>query len=375
MRITLFNILLYISLPVFVISMFLFMTGVFALACARTGKKCTQKGTATLIQVIKCNRRDAAQSFEIAYTCDGTDHRIMVPEEYVEEGKFHNAPPGTQLPIWYDPKKPDRLVIAEEPSMQKTVKSWRRIRKRCLILMLIFGGLSAYALPRSAAEEQPLRAMTTIGSFSDEIKAVAEKTPDALVYTESIGSPDTFTVAVDDPDFARKALRIILNTPVSRQGCQVEMYQYQYEEYCFAFGEETYTFGYLPHSYFHYNGEYYELGQNQLGSLCGSLHERMEEGEAAVEPQSKWYGEDAVLKTKFLDNGDEARSLTELTLSAGGETLAGTIEGAYDVLSIDRQPDGYVIRYTYGDFYSHEAIRSSRITVENGEMVIADMEE
>ena len=101
----------------------------------------------------------------------------------------------------------------------------------------------------------------------------------------------------------------------------------------------------------------------------------MEEGEAAVEPQSKWYGEDAVLKTKFLDNGDEARSLTELTLSAGGETLAGAIEGAYDVLSIDRQPDGYVIRYTYGDFYSHEAIRSSRITVENGEMVIADMEE
>ena len=52
MRITLFNILLYISLPVFVISMFMFMTSVFALACARTGKKCTQKGTATLIRVL-----------------------------------------------------------------------------------------------------------------------------------------------------------------------------------------------------------------------------------------------------------------------------------------------------------------------------------
>ena len=43
---------------------------------------------------------------------------------------------------------------------------------------------------------------------------------------------------------------------------------------------------------------------------------------------------------------------------------------ACEVLSVDRQPDGYVIRYTYGDFYSHEAIRSSRITVENGKMVI-----
>ena len=63
-----------------------------------------------------------------------------------------------------------------------------------------------------------------------------------------------------------------------------------------------------------------------------------------------------------------------LTLTAGGETLTGAIEGAYEVLDIDRQPDCYVIRYTYGDFYSHEAIRSSRVTVENGKMVIENME-
>lgn len=50
-----------------------------------------------------------------------------------------------------------------------------------------------------------------------------------------------------------------------------------------------------------------------------------------------------------------------------------TKPGAYEVLSVEKQPDGYVIRYTYGDFYSHDAIRSSRITVENGEMVITDI--
>ena len=72
-----------------------------------------------------------------------------------------------------------------------------------------------------------------------------------------------------------------------------------------------------------------------------------------MEPRSKWYGDDAMLETDFLDNGDEARSLTVLTLTAGGETLTGAIEGAYEVLDIDRQPDCYVIRYTYGDFYSH----------------------
>ena len=40
---------------------------------------------------------------------------------------------------------------------------------------------------------------------------------------------------------------------------------------------------------------------------------------------------------------------------------------------MEKQPDGNVIRYTYGDFYSHDAIHSIRITVENGEMVITDI--
>ena len=105
------------------------------------------------------------------------------------------------------------------------------------------------------------------------------------------------------------------------------------------------------------------------------LHEMMEETETAMEPQSKWYSEEAELRTSFVDYGDEARSVTELTLSAGGECLTGFIEGAYDVLSVDKYSDGYVICYTYGDFYSHDTIRTSCITVENGEMIITDIEQ
>lgn len=51
----------------------------------------------------------------------------------------------------------------------------------------------------------------------------------------------------------------------------------------------------------------------------------------------------------------------------------GIIEGAYEVLSVEKQPDGCVITYTYGDFYSHDTVRSSRLTVENGNMIITDM--
>lgn len=246
----------------------------------------------------------------------------------------------------------------------------------------ISAGILVYVFPHTLETTAPyLPVMTTIGQFSEEIAALADKTPTGLIYTESIGSPDTFTVTVDDPAVAKEVLDIILNTSVDRQGCQVDMYQMQYEEYCFLFDGETYTFSFLPHSYFCYDAQYYELGENQLSRVCSFLHEANDSSEpsetadtgTAAEPQSKWYSDDAVLQTNFVDNGDEARSLTELTLSAGEECLTGVIEGAYDVLSVDKQPDGYVIRYTYGDFYSHEVIRSSRVTVEDGKMVITDM--
>ena len=249
-------------------------------------------------------------------------------------------------------------------------------RKYALILMLISAVLIVFTLSRTVEPSKPaLTVTTTIGQFSDEIKAVAEKTPTALVYTESIGSPETFSTTVEDPAIVKKVLDIILNASVSRRGCQVDMYQLQYEEYRFVFGEETYTFGFIPNSYFCYDSNDYELGENQLANLRNILHEMTAEKEPVIEPRSKWYSDEAELRTTFMDNGDEARSVTELTLSADGECLTGFIEGAYDVISIDKQPDCYVITYTYGDFYSHDTIRISCITVENGEMRITDIEQ
>ena len=371
MRIVLFNILFYIAAFVFLVSAIFFLAGCAVIISNRRGKKYTQKGTATLIQVTKANARDGEQWFEIAYRCNGAGYQVRVPQKHVGEDFSTITLPGTRLPIWYDPKNPERVIIAEAPSMKKNVQSWNRALKTCLILMLISGILTAYALPRTEGQMNPMT--TTIGAFSDEIKALADKTPTALVYTESDGAPETFTASVDDPATVKKALNIILSAAVDRRGCYIDMYRLEDEEYCFAFGEETYTFSFVPNSYFYYDGQYYELRENRLDEVRDLLHELTTATETAMGPRSEWYGDGAVLETKLMDNGDEARSLMELTLSVGEETLTGAIEGAYDVLSIDRQPDGYVICYTYGDFYSHEAVRSSRVTVENGEMIITDM--
>ena len=260
------------------------------------------------------------------------------------------------------------------PFISKVAGLCRHARRAALIGLLVSLAVFLIAYPR--AEEKPgvlSPSMTTIGAFSDELAAFADKTPTSLTYTESIGAPDTFTVTVDDPGIVQEALNTILRTPVSRRGCQVDMAQLQYETYCFSFGEETYTFGFLPHSYFCYGGQDYELGENRLDRMCSLLHEQAVQEEAQMKPQSVWYGEDAELRTRFVDNGDEARSVTELTLSAGGKTLTGSIEGAYDVLSVEKQPDGIVISYTYGDFYSHDTVRSSRLTVENRKLVISDL--
>lgn len=262
----------------------------------------------------------------------------------------------------------NRKAKAHAQTTEKAVPSGRRARMRALILTAVFGWIAVYALPRSGlALLRP--ATTTVGQLCGELTALPNQTPTALVYTEHSGAPETLTVTVDDPALVSRALDIILSAAVDPRGCQVDMYWLQYEEYRFVFGGNDVTFSFIPSSYFCYDGQYYELGENQLGRVRDLLHERAE-AEAPAQPQSKWYGEDAELRTRFVDNGDEARSVTELTLSAGGKSLEGVIEGAYEVLSVDRQPDGYVIRYTYGDFYSHEAIRSSRITVENGKMII-----
>lgn len=269
------NILLYIAAFVFIISLFAFIAASAFLLCAQRGRKRTQKGTATLLQVITGDHREGTLSYEIEYTCDGIVHKVIVDDAFAEGVPF-NTPAGTRVPIWYDPKKPERVVIAEDPAMRKTVKSWKRNWKHSLIWMLLSLGVVLFVFSRQdQTSEQPLTA-ATIGQFSQELSALAKIKPDRLTYTESVSGADTCVVIINDATEAKRILTILLNTPVSRVGCQVDMAQLRYEEYCFFFGDESFTFTFLPYSYFCYGGQDYELGANRLAELSVSLHEMAE---------------------------------------------------------------------------------------------------
>ena len=265
------KIILYIAAVVFAISAGFFFASFFGAIGARRWKKYAQKSTATLIQVTKSYKRGASQWYEIEYTCDGILHTVMVAQKYVE-GVSTETPAGTRVPIWYDPKKPEWVIIAEDLSMAEPVKSWKRTRKRSLIWMIISVGIMMFVLAREEELPELSLTATTIGQFSQEISALADKTPTALVYTESIGSPETFSAMVDDPAIAKEALDIILSAAVDKRGFYMDMYQLQYEEYRFVFDEETYTFGFVPKSYFCYGGKYYELGENRLAKVRNTLH-------------------------------------------------------------------------------------------------------
>ena len=238
------------------------------------------KGEATFLGKVKRRGRDEDLHFEIAYTVDGVAYKVSVHRANVEAITYTTRV-GSKVSICYDPEKPERVIISDDPTMRKTMESWKRTRKRCFIGMLISLVILVLTFPED--EEGLPRNVTTIAQFSQEFAALAEQQPDKLIFTESIGSPDTFHITIDDPTEAKKVLSTILNAQVSKVGCRVDMVQYRYEEYCFVFGEETITFGFLPHSYFCYNGQDYELGENRISAVCDSLHERvLENGEMVI---------------------------------------------------------------------------------------------
>ena len=237
------------------------------------GKGCAQRDAAILFRATG-DSRAAAKGFAIAHRCDGGEDEAAPSAEHAE-GASAFRPVSARTPIRCDSRGPERVAVAEDRPTEKTAQA----RKRRLILLLALICLAAWAIPRM------LGTATTVGQLSDEIKAVADQTPTALVYTESIGAPGTFAFSTDDPAIAREALDVILSAAVDRRVCQMDMYRLQYEEYRFDFGADSCTFRFVPGSYFCHDGQYYELGENRLNEVRDLLHDMAAETQAAMEPQ------------------------------------------------------------------------------------------
>ena len=196
-------------------------------------------------------------------------------------------------------------------------------------------------------------------------------TPSELHYSYVGDELESKDVTISDEDIIKQTLAVILDTEVLKQGCQVDMYVHKNATYEYVYDDRTIRFSFIPYSYFSYDGKYYEIAESEIPSLS-SLFDEIET-ESPDTPSSSATNIPEI-ETEFIDNGDEARSVTLITLHTENGDIEGYIEGAYDILSITREADYYDIEYLYGDFYSHETKKHSRITIEDNNMVITDLD-
>ena len=168
------KILFYIATAAFCFCALFFLTSFFAVMGTKN-QKTYKKGEATLLRVVEPRGKDEDLCYEIAYSVDGVAYKAKVSLDNTE-GITPKTPVGSQVPIWYDPDHPGAVIITEDPTMGKTVESWKRTRKCSLIGMLIFLAILVPTFPKD--EEGLPRNVTTIGQFSQELSALAEKQPD-----------------------------------------------------------------------------------------------------------------------------------------------------------------------------------------------------
>ena len=65
----------------------------------------------------------------------------------------------------------------------------------------------------------------------------------------------------------------------------------------------------------------------------------------------------------------------EKILVNGKSVKASYLVKMDDVISVDREVDKYIVEYTYGDYYSYDAVKKCEITVGNDGLIISDIME
>lgn len=127
----------------------------------------------------------------------------------------------------------------------------------------------------------------TVYDLCKEDAPFLQQTPTLLTYFKSEGSPNTFSLEINDTNQISKVLNLILKTKIINQAEHVDMYWINYDDYRFDFDENTYTFSFLSDSYFCFNGAYYEIIEGDLDQISSLIS--LYDTPGLDEPISEWY--------------------------------------------------------------------------------------
>lgn len=350
------DVLFYIGLTGSLFSLVFLVVGLMDWLKLRSMKKCSAAalGVIKAKRIIK-GRDEGISTFDVEFENNGEKIWTRIPLDLVE-GINVDIEIGTEVPIYYDPKKPTHAFISEDPQLRKTKKFERSFNKWVFIFMVFSIGLMIYSLMI------PNLTATTVRKFDEGYSAFENEKPLRLRYSQSLAGAETLKIETDDETLVKATLAALLAAKVAPWGEYVDMYVQDYQDYCFIFASGEHSFRFAGDSYFSYDGRYYELKGVDLAKL-----------RSAIYACGNYEVDDGRLKIDFIDNGDEAHSLLEVTLLIGDEYLSASIEGAYEVLDIKTVDDGYLITYNYGDYYGHSTVRSTLVTTMDGELMIMDL--
>ena len=213
--------------------------------------------------------------------------------------------------------------------------------------------------------------------------------PDELFFFVANGNSET----LDDQSFIAETWRSLTTLEISDKAAKATPTDANNIAFTFSWKDgRHYTFDFQTSDYFALTeGDSVRLHElrdsSQMGALLTSLISYLDERDAQKEANSgtidllngatfSWDGNgDGVDETyafKYYDNGDEAPNAIELSLvSEWSESV--WLDGAYSITELRSEQDDWgpylYIKYTYGDYWSHDAEADTVVRLEDGILV------
>lgn len=149
----------------------------------------------------------------------------------------------------------------------------------------------------------------------------------------------------------------------------------------FSWGDTGYWFAFSTTEYFSLNNLCYEIADrsplkaamNRAQEYIDYMNSQPEGAEQKADEPVAYPGiteGNRIERVDVYHNGDEAPDCMELTVNIGGQSYTAYLDGAYEILDSSWDGDRLTVVFRSGDFYSHEAISTVILHVENGEIVM-----
>lgn len=113
----------------------------------------------------------------------------------------------------------------------------------------------------------------TISELCDVNEEMLGETTFSLIYTLYDETSDGSTLEISDKSVVSEILNYILDIRVYNRGESMEMYVMRDEIYRFNSDSESFSFSFVPDSYFYYNNMYYEIYNNNLDKIHNIIEE------------------------------------------------------------------------------------------------------